>query len=254
MGGMGGFFPPLLLVYFVTSSGLSGQDFCSCPQWPAFCGGRTQESSCRVKMSYKQNSRQPRFGPPTQFDPAHGRRCGRAFSSPPSCSVRAICRISIPRLSSTPSRSSSPPGESSFTIRSGFENRPPASIGNAGGSCSESAASFVVSLTLISLVGTHLLSQTFIARRSRLRWAMHQLIFWGCLLAAAITFPLVFGWIYFTSDPNNQMVYVTHLFGYSGRTLSSAHLHRAATVSRFGYCGLSRSRRNWPVSLAPYAR
>jgi MFS transporter, NNP family, nitrate/nitrite transporter len=75
---------------------------------------------------------------------------------------------------------------------------------------------------IVSLVGTHLLSQTFIARRSRLRWAMHQLIFWGCLLAAAITFPLVFGWIYFTSDPNNQMVYVTHLFGYPA---GHFHLH-----------------------------
>ena len=43
---------------------------------------------------------------------------------------------------------------------------------------------------------------------------MHQLLFWGCLLAAVITFPLVFGWIYFTSAPNDQMTYVTHLFGY----------------------------------------
>jgi hypothetical protein len=61
---------------------------------------------------------------------------------------------------------------------------------------------------------THLLAQTFIEKRSRLRWAMHQLIFWGCLLAVMITFPLVFGWIQFTSAPNDQMVYVTHLFGY----------------------------------------
>jgi MFS family permease len=123
-------------------------DFCCCPPWPVFCGGRTHESSCRVKMSYKQNSRPLRFGPPTQFDPVHGRRCGRAFSSPPLCSVRAICRISIPRLSSTPSRSSSLLGVSSFTIRSGFGNRRPASIGSAAGSCSGSAASFAVSLTL----------------------------------------------------------------------------------------------------------
>ncbi len=33
------------------------------------------------------------------------------------------------------------------------------------------------------------LAQTFIAKRSSPRWAMHQLIFWGCLLAVAITFP-----------------------------------------------------------------
>jgi hypothetical protein len=83
---------------------------------------------------------------------------------------------------------------------------------------------------VISLVGTHLLSQTFIAKRSRLRWAMHQLIFWGCLLAAAITFPLVFGWIYFTSDPNDQMVYVTHLFGYPA---GHFHLHTVTALVFF---------------------
>ena len=67
---------------------------------------------------------------------------------------------------------------------------------------------------ILGLAGTHIFAQTFIAHRSRLRWAMHQLLFWGCILAAMITFPLVFGWIYFTSAPNDQMTYVTHLFGY----------------------------------------
>ena len=62
--------------------------------------------------------------------------------------------------------------------------------------------------------GTHLLGQTFIRRRSHLRWWMHQLLFWGCLLAVAITFPLVFGWIHFGSAPHDQMTYVTYLFGF----------------------------------------
>ena len=61
---------------------------------------------------------------------------------------------------------------------------------------------------------THLLGQTFIRQRSRLRWWMHQLLFWGCLLAVAITFPLVFGWIHFGSAPDDQMTYVTYLFGF----------------------------------------
>jgi hypothetical protein len=43
---------------------------------------------------------------------------------------------------------------------------------------------------------------------------MHQFLFWGCLLAAAITFPLVFGWIYFESAPGDQMTYVSYLFGF----------------------------------------
>ena len=67
---------------------------------------------------------------------------------------------------------------------------------------------------LASLAGTHLLAQTFIARRSRLRWWMHQLLFWGCLLAVAITFPLVFGWIHFRTRPDDQMTYVTYVFGF----------------------------------------
>ena len=54
----------------------------------------------------------------------------------------------------------------------------------------------------------------FIAHRSRLRWWMHQCLFWGCLLAVAITFPLVFGWIHFRTLPNDQMTYVTYLFGF----------------------------------------
>lgn len=61
---------------------------------------------------------------------------------------------------------------------------------------------------------THIFAQTFIAQRSRLRWAMHQCLFWGCLLAVAITFPLVFGWIHFTSTGDDQMMYVTYLFGF----------------------------------------
>lgn len=45
-------------------------------------------------------------------------------------------------------------------------------------------------VALPSLALTHLVAQGFIRRRSRTRWAAHQLVFWGCLLAAAVTFPL----------------------------------------------------------------
>jgi MFS family permease len=67
---------------------------------------------------------------------------------------------------------------------------------------------------LAGTAATHLVGQTFILRRSRLRWWMHQLIFWGCLLAVAITFPLVFGWIHFGSLADDQMTYVTYVFGF----------------------------------------
>lgn len=67
---------------------------------------------------------------------------------------------------------------------------------------------------LAILSGTHLLGQTFIYRRSARRWWMHQFLFWGCLLAAAITFPLVFGWIHFGTLPNDPFTYVTYVFGF----------------------------------------
>jgi hypothetical protein len=65
-----------------------------------------------------------------------------------------------------------------------------------------------------TLAGTHLAAQNFIARRSRLRWWMHMCLSWGCMLAAAITFPLVFGWIHFRTLPGDQLTYVTYLFGF----------------------------------------
>jgi NNP family nitrate/nitrite transporter-like MFS transporter len=66
---------------------------------------------------------------------------------------------------------------------------------------------------LLALITKQLLVQRFIGERSRLRWITHQLLFWGCVLAAAITFPLVFGWISFRT-PVDQLRYVVYLFGF----------------------------------------
>ncbi|MFZ0590920.1 MAG: MFS transporter [Bryobacteraceae bacterium] len=71
------------------------------------------------------------------------------------------------------------------------------------------------SANITGLFGKNILMQTFIRRRSPLRWWMHQFLFWGCLLAAAVTFPLVFGWISFGSAANDQMTYVAYLFGFA---------------------------------------
>ena len=73
-------------------------------------------------------------------------------------------------------------------------------------------------LTSAGIIGrtfvSHIVTQRFIGRRSHLRWWMHQLLFWGCLTAVAITFPLVFGWIHFGSAPDDQLTYITYLFGF----------------------------------------
>jgi hypothetical protein len=58
----------------------------------------------------------------------------------------------------------------------------------------------------------------FIFRRSRRRWAAHWLIMWGCLLAGAITFPLVFGWIHFQTPPGDFTRYRVYVFGFPTST------------------------------------
>lgn len=53
----------------------------------------------------------------------------------------------------------------------------------------------------------------YIFRRGRLRGLAHWLIMWGCVLAAAITFPLVWGWIHFETAPHDLHTYRTYVFG-----------------------------------------
>ena len=58
----------------------------------------------------------------------------------------------------------------------------------------------------------------FIFRRGALRGTAHWLIMWGCIVAAAITFPLVWGWIEFRTEPGRFDVYRTYVFGFPGVT------------------------------------
>ena len=65
-----------------------------------------------------------------------------------------------------------------------------------------------------ALVGTQLLAQGFIRRRSRTRWLAHQLVFWGCILAALVTFPLTLGLLHFESvgqQADRYQVYVSRV-------------------------------------------
>lgn len=70
----------------------------------------------------------------------------------------------------------------------------------------------------LRLLGRRLLSamvlNRFIWRRDRARGAAHWLIMWGCILAALITFPLVFGWIHFETMPGDFDAYRVFIFGF----------------------------------------
>ncbi|MEV6521339.1 hypothetical protein AB0M43_05245 [Longispora sp. NPDC051575] len=64
------------------------------------------------------------------------------------------------------------------------------------------------------MAATYLGFQKFLGARSRARWVAHQLMFWGCLLAVAITFPLTWGWFTFTADAGAGPEYTMRLWGF----------------------------------------
>lgn len=71
-------------------------------------------------------------------------------------------------------------------------------------------------------VGKNLIGQHFIFKRGFRRWLVHALIMWGCILSAAITFPLVFGWVHFKLE--GEMGYRAYLFGFPLQLLGGRSL------------------------------
>ena len=67
----------------------------------------------------------------------------------------------------------------------------------------------------------------FIWKRDPVRGLTHFLLMWGCILAGAITFPLVFGWLSFESLPEKIDSYRIVVFGFPTITFVSG--------SRFGF-------------------
>ena len=66
--------------------------------------------------------------------------------------------------------------------------------------------------TAATTVATNLVGQRFIFKRGFKRWLMHFLIMWGCILSAAITFPLSFGWVHFRLE--GERGYRAYIFGF----------------------------------------
>jgi len=92
--------------------------------------------------------------------------------------------------------------------------RPPTAMLNQRGWDAFRARKARNAAALPALVGTHVLGQTFIYKRSRSRWLAHQLVFWGCILAALITFPLTLGLLHFQSvgqQADRYQVYVSRV-------------------------------------------
>ncbi len=92
--------------------------------------------------------------------------------------------------------------------------RPPTAMLNRRGWEAFRARKGTNLVALPGLATTHLLTQGFIRRRSTSRWLAHQLVFWGCLLAAAVTFPLTLGLLHFQSvgqDAERYQVFVSRV-------------------------------------------
>ncbi|HVQ63551.1 MAG TPA: MFS transporter [Terriglobia bacterium] len=68
--------------------------------------------------------------------------------------------------------------------------------------------------TLFRLLLDNFVLQRFITRRSKERWIMHACLSWGGMLAFAVTFPLVFGWVHFESMPDNADIYRLFVIGF----------------------------------------
>jgi hypothetical protein len=78
-----------------------------------------------------------------------------------------------------------------------------------------------------------MLLNRFIWRRGRFRWGAHWLIMVGCLMAASITFPLVFGWVHFQTPPDRIDHYTAILFGFPTITF-----HTESIIAFFLFKGL----------------
>ena len=66
---------------------------------------------------------------------------------------------------------------------------------------------------LAGLLFDNFATQRFIGQRSHLRWVMHLCLSWGGMLAFAITFPLVFGWIHFETPVADLHTYQVFVLG-----------------------------------------
>ncbi|MDP1831651.1 MAG: hypothetical protein Q8K67_06310 [Geothrix sp.] len=93
--------------------------------------------------------------------------------------------------------------------------------------------------------------QRFIEKRSLRRWGAHALLAWGCMLGFAVTLPLVFGWVRFTSEGLNPDRYQAWVLGFpagafpldSFQAFLSFHILNVAAVMVIAGCVLSLIRR-----------
>jgi nitrate reductase gamma subunit len=89
---------------------------------------------------------------------------------------------------------------------------------------------------LARIFWNNIVLQRFIDRRSHTRWTAHWFLAWGCILAAAVTFPLSFGWVRFETARDSQEIYNAFMFGIP---VGSFHLGTIAATLAFNVLDIS---------------
>jgi len=107
------------------------------------------------------------------------------------------------------------------------------------------------SLHLGQLLFTNVGTQRFIAQRSRYRWVMHMCLSWGGMMAFAITFPLVFGWVHFETPPDDLEKY--HVV-FLGMYVQEFSVHSIIAFLTFNALNISAVIMLIGVSMALYRR
>lgn len=106
-------------------------------------------------------------------------------------------------------------------------------------------------LRFVRLFLRDFVAQRFIEKRSHQRWIAHWLIAWGCILAAAVTFPLSFGWVHFESAATDQNVYRAFVFG---QNVSTFRLGTVTALLTFNILDISAVMVLAGVALALFRR
>jgi len=89
---------------------------------------------------------------------------------------------------------------------------------------------------LVKLLLNNFFLQKFITKRGAERWIMHACLSWGGMLAFAVTFPLVFGWIHFETLSTDAETYRVLVAGFPVEQFS---IHGFRALIHFNVLNLS---------------
>ena len=123
-----------------------------------------------------------------------------------------------------------------IAIPCGCAGHPRACTGTADGNCFCSPGNCPeTSCAWAGSSGTTSFCSDLLSSRSRIRWTAHWFLAWGCLLAAAVTFPLSFGWVRFETARDNQEIYNAFMFGIPVGSFPSWNDHGRADLQHSRY-------------------